>query len=51
MDVLSQSFDPLKGLPYLEAVVCEAMRLYPAGSSASPRWVRQGKVTVPAAVQ
>jgi len=31
--VLSQSFDPLKGLPFLDAVINEAMRMYPAGSS------------------
>jgi cytochrome P450 len=37
--VLARSFDPLKGLPFLEAVINEAMRLYPAGASASPRCV------------
>lgn len=37
VSVLAVSFDPLKNLPYLEAVVNEAMRLYPAGASASPR--------------
>lgn len=37
--VLSQSFDALKGLPFLEAIINEAMRLYPAGASASPRYV------------
>jgi cytochrome P450 len=37
--VLSSSFDPLKGLPFLQCVVNEAQRLYPAGASASPRCV------------
>lgn len=37
--VLAQSFDPLKGLPFLDAVINEAMRMYPAGASASPRCV------------
>jgi len=37
--VLSNSFDPLNGLVFLDSVINEAMRLYPAGASASPRWV------------
>lgn len=37
--VLSKSFDPLKDLPYLDSVINEALRLYPAGASASARWV------------
>eukprot|EP00775_Hariotina_reticulata_P005921 gene5921-6161_t len=52
--VLSQSFDPLKGLPFLEGVVSEAMRLYPAGASASPRLTekptRVGPYRLPAGV-
>lgn len=35
--VLSSSFDPLKDLPCLQAVINEAQRLYPAGVLASPR--------------
>jgi cytochrome P450 len=37
--VLSSSFDPLRELPFLSAVINEAQRLYPAGASASPRYV------------
>jgi cytochrome P450 len=37
--VLSSSFDPLKELPFLAAVMAEAMRLYSAGASSSPRCV------------
>ncbi|KAF6257533.1 cytochrome P450 [Scenedesmus sp. NREL 46B-D3] len=52
--VLSRSFDPLKGLPFLDAVINEAMRLYPAGASASPRLTERptkvGPYLVPAGV-
>ncbi|KAF8064556.1 CYP3A10 [Scenedesmus sp. PABB004] len=54
VSVLAGSFDPLKGLPFLGGVINEAMRLYPAGASASPRLTerptRIGPYLVPAGV-
>eukprot|EP00879_Flechtneria_rotunda_P010069 GHRR01010527.1.p1 GENE.GHRR01010527.1~~GHRR01010527.1.p1 ORF type:complete len:556 (+),score=158.24 GHRR01010527.1:303-1970(+) len=53
-EVLAARFDPLKGLAYLDAVISEAMRLYPAGASASPRQTEKptmvGPYRVPAGV-
>eukprot|EP00877_Chromochloris_zofingiensis_P013973 jgi/Chrzof1/882/Cz01g32170.t1 len=37
-DLLLSQPDIIKQLPYLTGVVYEAMRLYPAGGPASPRW-------------
>jgi len=54
LEVLQATFDPLKDLPYLAAVINEAMRMYPAGASASPRLTERptqlGPYLIPAGV-